>query len=74
MASDRKTRHLEIKAVGIEPVDADGVNCFIVGTLACLIVCLVLHSCDAPAWQMHSALAGLLIGGFGLAYCVLRKR
>ena len=72
MAIDEK--HLRVRAAQVDPVDADGVNCFVVGSILCAIICVVLYLVGAPSWQLQSALAGLLVGGFGLAYCVLRKR
>ena len=72
MAIDEK--HLRVQPVQVDPVDADGVNCFVIGSILCAIICVVFYLVGVPSWQMHSALAGLLIGGFGLAYCVLRKR
>lgn len=66
--------HLKMQQAQVDPVDADGINCFVVGLILCAIICVVLYLIDAPSWQLHAGLAGLLVGAVGLAYCVWRKR
>ena len=72
MAIDEK--HPRLQQAQVEPCDADGVNCFVVGLVACLVLLAVLLLTSAPAWQVHSALAGLAVGAVGLGYCLWRRR
>ncbi|MGD7732969.1 DUF2530 domain-containing protein [Propionibacteriaceae bacterium G57] len=60
----------------VAPLDEDGVQAAIIGTIAWAVglVVMLLRGDAAPAWYTWTCVAGIGVGGLALVYLVRRRR
>lgn len=59
----------------VEPLDEDGVQIALIGTMAWLVALAVVWQVEAvEAWWRWVCVAGAVLGVIGVAYCLRRRR
>lgn len=76
MSVEPTPRHRGLTQAPVKPLDADGVQVGVVGTIVWLIAAVVvlLRGDSAPDWWLWTCWVGVGLGVLGLGYSRLRKR
>ena len=75
MPADTTAHRRGLTQAPVEPLDQDGVQVGIIGTIAWTIAALVLllRGGADPVWWLWTCAVGVAVGLVGLAYCVGRR-